>query len=196
MRPSYRRGYVCRYSCMVLQGHPNSIPSFSDYPHPTYNVIIALHIVNHEYMYSFPSFHKSSIIPKSAAESLAEILTQHYARDRELSPSRSISISSTNTNTKVIQMPSSKGEPTDPQLREEAHQKVLDMEKGTFFTPTSSPPSPLFSRSQIPINPFVVVANIHSKQNTNHPSPSRRWKGQLVSLEGRGDVTTVRGDGR
>lgn len=107
-------------------------------------------------MQRFPSFHRNSSSTgiQTAREHLSDILNRHYSAtavvaQREKSEKRSEGDfdevrggnPSLGTSTKrddgktTSKMPSSKGEPTDPELREEVKEEVKSEEKGEFHYP-------------------------------------------------------------
>ena len=121
--------------------------------------------------YRFPSFRPNPAPEtKTAREYLSEILSRSD-QCKSRGPARSqryTSNLSRSSNSNDNNMPSSKGKPTDPQLREEVKEEVKKESKGTTRIPFHSIPFrfiPTFSRP-----PRSVSWGTHRK--TTQPRPS------------------------
>jgi hypothetical protein len=87
-------------------------------------------------MHRFPSFHRNSSTTGvlTAREQLSEILSRHYtaavAQESRRKSERDAEGRSVKESGRERKMPSSKGNPTDPELREQVKEEVKAEEKG------------------------------------------------------------------
>ena len=137
--------------------------------------------------YRFPSFRPNQPPEtKTAREYLSEILSRSdQCKSRH--PGRSQRYTS-NLSRNHNDMPSSKGKPTDPQLREEVKEEVKKESKGTTRIPFHS--TPPFS------GPRVYDWNTTGKHNRANLTSGRRRSRLVVGVEGVGDGQAVRGERR